>query len=344
MALWLFRLPQKSFTNVPCLTQKRSAHSDPEISAVQPSPYTFVCLLKACGNISDVEEGMKLHMDAEERGFTPDVYVGSTLVSMYGKCGSLPDAECVFFHLPQRNVVSWNAMLSSYVWNSVSGKAIKLYRQMREEGVNANPLTFVAVLKACSFDAIADTDDGLDKRLSSCQIGRALHSDARRKHLASNAFVANTLLSMYSRCKCANEAENVFLGISTRSIIAWNVMLSLYMEQNECVKVLQLYRKLHEEGLDPDHETMMLALQACHSFEEKGETIAKRTAPVKICQAIHVDAWKKGFMSDFIIGSMLISMYNKYDDIVEAETVFAALLEHDIVAWNAMLLGYVKHQ
>ena len=317
MVLWLFRWPQKSFTNAPCLTQKRSVHSDSEISAAQPSPYTFVCLLKACGSISDVQEGMKLHMNAEERDFTRDVYVGSTLV-MYGKCGSLPDAECVFFHLPQRNVVSWNAMLASYVWNSASEKAIKLYRQMHEEGVNANPLTFVAVLKACSFDAIADADDGSEKRLSSCQIGRALHSDARRKLLASNAFVANTLLSMYSRCKCANEAENVFLGLSARSIISWNVMLSLYMEQNECVKALQLYRKLHEEGMDPDHETMMLALQACYSFEEKGETIAKRTVPVKICQAIQVDAWKKGFRSDVIIGSMLISMYNKYDDIVEA--------------------------
>ena len=44
--------------------------------------------------------------------------------------------------------------------------------------------------------------------------------------------------------------------------------------------------------------------------------------------------------SDVIIGSM----YNKYDDIVEVETIFVALLEPDIVAWNAMLLGYVKHQ
>ena len=59
---------------------------------------------------------------------------------------------------------------------------------------------------------------------------------------------------------------------------------------------------------------------------------------------LQFDAWKKGFKSSVIIGSMLISMYNKYDDIVEVETIFATLLEPDIVAWNAMLSGYVKHQ
>ena len=58
---------------------------------------------------------------------------------------------------------------------------------------------------------------------------------------------------------------------------------------------------------------------------------------------LQFDAWKKGFKSDAIIGSMLISTYNKYDDIVEVEIVFAALLEHDTVAWNVMLSGYVKH-
>ena len=59
---------------------------------------------------------------------------------------------------------------------------------------------------------------------------------------------------------------------------------------------------------------------------------------------LQFDAWKKGFRSDVIIGRMLISMYNKYDDIVEAETIFATLLELDIVSWNAMLSRYVKHQ
>eukprot|EP00250_Pteridium_aquilinum_P001493 c11690_g2_i1 orf=1-876(-) len=81
---------------------------------VKPDRYTFVSLFKACGSILDIQVGRKLHVDAEEKGLTSDLYVGSTLVSMYGKCGNTEDAEWVFCGLSQRSVVTWNAMLSAY--------------------------------------------------------------------------------------------------------------------------------------------------------------------------------------------------------------------------------------
>eukprot|EP00250_Pteridium_aquilinum_P002183 c12380_g2_i1 orf=107-919(+) len=51
---------------------------------VKPNSYTFVSLFKACGSIADLAQGKRLHAMADDRGFTSNLYVGNTLVSMYG--------------------------------------------------------------------------------------------------------------------------------------------------------------------------------------------------------------------------------------------------------------------
>ena len=109
---------------------------------VEPDKYTFVSLFKACAKAMNLEEGKRLHDVAGQQrpSVVSDVFVCNSLISMYGKCGACHEAEEVFLSMPSHTTVSWNAMLSSYVWNSASEKAIKLYRQMHEEGVNANPL------------------------------------------------------------------------------------------------------------------------------------------------------------------------------------------------------------
>ena len=101
---------------------------------VQPTHYTFVCLFKACATIGSLEEGKKIHDHARRNGFCSDVHVGSSIVSMYSKCGDIVEAENVFSSLPRRGVVTWNVMLFDYVKQNQVYKVLKLYEQMQEEG------------------------------------------------------------------------------------------------------------------------------------------------------------------------------------------------------------------
>jgi hypothetical protein len=41
-----------------------------------------------------------------------DVFVGSGLIDMYAKCGSMGDALRIFNKMTPCNVVSWNAMIA----------------------------------------------------------------------------------------------------------------------------------------------------------------------------------------------------------------------------------------
>ncbi|CAK9215698.1 unnamed protein product [Sphagnum troendelagicum] len=67
---------------------------------VQPDSVTFVGVLNACASVVVLEDGRFAHEQIIERGWDSDVFVGSSLVDMYSKCGSMEDAWSVFNEMP----------------------------------------------------------------------------------------------------------------------------------------------------------------------------------------------------------------------------------------------------
>jgi pentatricopeptide repeat protein len=59
-----------------------------------------VGVLNAYASVVAVEEGRCVHQQIVECGWDSDVFVGSSLVDMYAKCGSIEDASRVFKKLP----------------------------------------------------------------------------------------------------------------------------------------------------------------------------------------------------------------------------------------------------
>ncbi len=80
-----------------------------------PNSVTFVGVLKACVNVAVIEEGMCVHQQIIQSGLETNVFVGSSLVDMYAKCGSIEDARKVLKDMPSRDVVSWTAMICGHV-------------------------------------------------------------------------------------------------------------------------------------------------------------------------------------------------------------------------------------
>ncbi len=63
---------------------------------VLPNSVTFVGVLNACASMVAYEEGRSVHEQIIQSGCEFDVFVGSSFVDMYTKCGSLEDAQRVF--------------------------------------------------------------------------------------------------------------------------------------------------------------------------------------------------------------------------------------------------------
>ncbi|CAK9869368.1 unnamed protein product [Sphagnum jensenii] len=121
-----------------------------QLDGVQPDPVTFVGMLNACASVAALEEGRHVHEQIIQSGCESDTFVGSSLVDMSVKYRSMKDAWRTFNRMPSRNGVTWNAMLFGHVKCGQGEKALELFQQMQQEGVQPDPVTFVGVLNACA--------------------------------------------------------------------------------------------------------------------------------------------------------------------------------------------------
>ncbi len=76
-------------------------------------------MLNACASLQVLEEGRQAHKQIIQCGCEADVFVGSSLVDMYAKCGSIEDAHSVSKKILHRDVVTWTAMILGHVGNSL---------------------------------------------------------------------------------------------------------------------------------------------------------------------------------------------------------------------------------
>ncbi|GLJ26657.1 hypothetical protein SUGI_0518490 [Cryptomeria japonica] len=125
-------------------------------AGIKPNSQTFAGILPACANLGYLLQGKEIHEEIIRSGYWLDVFMGSALIDMYSKCGSIESAWCVFDKMPQQNVVSWNAMIAGYAIHGCSNEALKLFKDMQESCVNPDYVTFVGILSACCHAGLVD--------------------------------------------------------------------------------------------------------------------------------------------------------------------------------------------
>lgn len=319
---------------------------------VQPSTFTFVTLLKACSRIGDLAKGKHVHAEAIKYRYGDHLFVQTSLVDMYGSCGSIGDAWKVFSEAVNRNVVLWNVMLAVCSQHGQAEKCLLLYEQMLKENLSPDARTAVRVLQACGKLSEAEEYVVVDgflykQKVKALTKGKIIHAFFWARGYGSNVFVCNTLVSVYGKCGSILDAQNVFEGPHQRSAVSWNALLVAHVEQGEAEKALLLYETMLYDGVSPTDRTFVTVLQACGLLSEAvedGPVNVQHTKMNSLQQgkALHAAAWKKGYGTDVFVSSSLINMYSKCFSIKDARNVFDHLCEHDLVSWTAMLMAYVE--
>lgn len=125
-------------------------------SGMKPDLFTFSSVLSVCSSLVALEQGEQIHAQVIKSGVLADVVVGTALVSMYNKCGSIDKASKAFLEMPSRTMISWTSMITGFARHSLSQQALQLFEDMRLAGVRPNQVTFVGVLSACSHAGLVD--------------------------------------------------------------------------------------------------------------------------------------------------------------------------------------------
>ncbi|XP_057971113.1 pentatricopeptide repeat-containing protein At3g26630, chloroplastic [Malania oleifera] len=116
---------------------------------VRPNEFTLVSLLTACAELGSLNLGSWIHDFALKNGFKLGAFLGTALIDMYSKCGSLEDARDVFDKMQTKSLATWNSMISSLGVHGCGEEALALFAQMESANVQPDAITFVGVLCAC---------------------------------------------------------------------------------------------------------------------------------------------------------------------------------------------------
>ncbi|KAK7252635.1 hypothetical protein RIF29_36722 [Crotalaria pallida] len=112
--------------------------------------YSLPLCISACSQLSAIDVGKQLHIFVIKLGYNHDVYVGSSIIDMYAKCGNVEDSEKAFGEQPEPNEVIYNAVICGYAHHGKAQEAIEVFDKLEKNGLPPNHVTFLAVLSACS--------------------------------------------------------------------------------------------------------------------------------------------------------------------------------------------------
>ncbi|KAI3689687.1 hypothetical protein L2E82_47652 [Cichorium intybus] len=117
---------------------------------IQMNEFTFSSILSGVARLGTLTWGILIHCCVVKRGFDESVVIGSGLIDMYAKCGRVDTAEILFESLPDKNLVTWNAMISGYAHNEKSTKVIEFFERLKDtKDLKPDGITFLNVLSAC---------------------------------------------------------------------------------------------------------------------------------------------------------------------------------------------------
>lgn len=126
------------------------------MAKIKPMAVSFSSIMPACAHLTTLHLGKQLHGCIVRGGFDENMFIASSLVDMYGKCGNIRVARRIFDKMDRRDMVSWTAMIMGCAFHGHARDAISLFKQMEIEGVRPNCVAFVAVLTACNHAGMVD--------------------------------------------------------------------------------------------------------------------------------------------------------------------------------------------
>ncbi|CAI0440513.1 unnamed protein product [Linum tenue] len=225
---------------------------DMQDQGIDPNEMTLVSVLGACGDSGNLDLGRSVEVFVRDRKMKFNSYIGSALISMYGKCGDLIAARRVFDAMTKKDVVAWNAMITCYAQNGESDETIILFDAMRDAGISPNKITMVGVLSACASIGALD-------------LGKWIETYASERNLHHDIYVASALIDMYAKCGNLDDSIRVFESMPYRNEVSWNSMISALAFHGRPQEALSLFwRMTRDNGAPrPDEITFVAVLSAC---------------------------------------------------------------------------------
>ncbi|KAL1827953.1 hypothetical protein DCAR_0207163 [Daucus carota subsp. sativus] len=263
-------------------------------------------------------KGRATHCKLITSGSRPDVYINNHLITMYSKFNRIKDAQNVFDRMPERNVISWTTLISSYSQMGLLEQSLSCFRLMVGDGFEPNDFTYVSALSACaSLEAVRN--------------GKENHGRIFRLQQDVNSFVSNCLINFYGKCGLLRPARGVFDTMLEPNQVSWSSIVSCCCYCGENLEGVKIFSKSHRAGVKINEFYCASVLGACVALEY-----------LEFGIQVHCHAVKCGIRKDPFVMTGLVNFYVKCCKLDLAQNAFWELDNQHLSAWTALIGGYVQ--
>jgi pentatricopeptide repeat protein len=214
----------------------------------------------------------------------------------------------------------WNSSIREAVNHGYAHKALTLFRQMKQNGMEPNNWTFPFLAKACA-------------KISNLKCSQIIHTHVMKSPFWSDIFVQTAMVDMYVKCNQLNDAYNLFVRMSMRDIASWNAILVGFAQSGFLDRVSCLLHDMRFAGIQPDPVTVMGLTRA-----------VLHTKSLKLVKSLHSFSIRIGIDVDVSVANTWIAAYAKCGDLGLAEVVFNEINidTRTVISWNSMIAGYAN--
>ncbi|CAI9097864.1 OLC1v1034377C1 [Oldenlandia corymbosa var. corymbosa] len=328
--------------------------SEMRVSGIVPNEYSFVALLTACVRLMDVELGYQVHAFVIKLGLLDCTYVVNALMGLYSKWGRSDSVLRLFDYMSQRDIASWNTLISSLVKERMYDEAFGCLRNVFEsDDLRVDRFTLSSLL-AASAGSFRERE------------GRELHAYAIKLGHVNNLSVNNALIGFYTKCGRLEDVMHLFDNMIEKDVFTWTEMITAYMEfglvdlaleafhrmpEKNCVSynallagychndegwsALSLFVKMVEEGLELNDFTLTTAVKACTSLMQR-----------EISEQIHGFVLKFGLGRNYCVEAAILDLCTWCGRISDAEQIFCRWPSYwdRSVVLTSMICGYARNR
>ncbi|XP_025685412.1 pentatricopeptide repeat-containing protein At4g33170 [Arachis hypogaea] len=281
---------------------------------------TLLVMLSVVASEKNINMGKQIHGVVVKMESDRVVSVANSLLNMYMKAGSIDYAKIVFSQMKEKDLISWNTIISGCTRGGSVELSISFFVNLLRSCLLPDQFTIASVLRACS-----SLKEGV-------YFSRQIHTYAIKAGIIYDSFVSTALIDAYSKSGKMEEAELLFRIHDGFDLASWNAMMHGYIVSKCYHKALELFIQMHGSGEQGDQITLANAAKAagCLVGLEQGKQL-------------HAIAIKRIFNLDLFVISGILDMYLKCGEMESACKVFSKIPSPDDVAWTTMISGCVDN-
>ncbi|KAA0045808.1 pentatricopeptide repeat-containing protein [Cucumis melo var. makuwa] len=281
-------------------------------------------LVQKCTSVASLKAARQLHaliLTSIATASSLSPYVCNNILSMYARCGAIWESQQVFEKMPQRNLVSFNALIAAYSRSHGHAPlAFNLLSQMELEFLRPNSFTITSLLQAAS---------SLEDQFWSSLI----HTQVVKCGFVHDVRVQTALIGTYSYCLDLESAGKVFRCTIDKDVVTWNTMIFGNLKHDKLNEALRLFNEMLGIGLIPTQFTYAMILNICC-----------RNGDYLFGRLIHGRIITSNAIIDRTLQNVLLDLYCNCGDIHTAFCIFNSNENPDLVAWNTIISGCSENE